>query len=89
MKVKYDKCDTNFIEKNGDNWFFLVLIDCTFFIFPIIAMLYFKIGVVYLIINSFSIIILFVFSTRLRLGISLAFDYYMRTKITKEYINEA
>ena len=84
MKEKCDSCDTNFIEKNGDNWFFLIFIDRAFFIFPVVIMLYFTLSILYLIIVIFSIVIIFVLSTRLRLGISLAFDYYMRTKITKE-----
>ena len=84
MKEKCDTCDTYFIEKNGDNWFFLVFIDRAFFIFPVVVMLYFSISKLYLIIFSFIIILIFIFSTPLRLGISLAFDYYMRTKIAKE-----
>ena len=84
MKEKCDTCDTYFIEKNGDNWFFLVFIDRAFFIFPIVIMLYFSFSKVYFIICSFIIILIFIFTTPLRLGISLTFDYYMRTKIAKE-----
>ncbi len=84
MKEKCDTCGTYFIEKNGDNWFFLVFIDRAFFIFPIVIMLYFSFSRIYIVIGSLIIITLFIFSTPLRLGISLAFDYYMRTKIAKE-----
>ena len=84
MKENCDSCDTWFIEKNGDNWFFLVFIDRAFFVFPVVVMLYFSLNYLYLIISSFIIIIMFIIATPLRLGISLAFDYYMRTKIAKE-----
>ena len=84
MKEKRDSCDTWFIEKNGDNWFFLVFIDRAFFVFPVVVMLYFSLNYLYLIISLFIIIIMFIITTPLRLGISLAFDYYMRTKIAKE-----
>ena len=84
MKENCDSCGTCFIEKNGDNWFFLVFIDRAFFVFPVVVMLYFSLNYLYLIISSFIIIIMFIITTPLRLGISLAFDYYMRTKIAKE-----
>ncbi len=47
-------------------------------------MLYFSLNYLNIIIGSFIIIIMFIIITPLRLGISLAFDYYMRTKIAKE-----
>ena len=36
MKKSCDKCGIDFIENNGDNWFFLLIIDRALFIFPII-----------------------------------------------------
>ena len=45
MKEKCDLCDAYFIEKNGDNWFFLLFIDRAFFIFPVVVMLYFGLSI--------------------------------------------
>jgi len=84
MKDNCDKCGAIFIEKNGDNWFLLLLIDRAFFIFPIIAMFYFNLNILYLIIFTFTLIVLFIIGTPIRLGLSLAFNYYFK-KNKKHY----
>ena len=81
MRDNYSSCNANFIEDNGDNWFFLLIIDRTIFIFPIIVAYYFNLGPKFIIVLSVSLLILFIIFTPIRLGISLAFVYYMRTKI--------
>ena len=47
-------------------------------------MLYFNIIYIYPVIYIGIIILILIFSTPLRLGLSLAFDYHMRIKMTKE-----
>ena len=81
MKDNCSSCDVNFIEDNGDNWFFLLIIDRAIFIFPIIIAYYFNLGPKFIIAISGSLLVLFIIFTPIRLGICLAFVYYMRTKI--------
>ena len=80
MMDKCDNCDTYFIEKNGDNWFFLLFIDRAFFIFPVVVMLYLQFSAWPMVIGVCLSLFLFIYATKFRLGLSLAFDYYMRTK---------
>ena len=80
MKNKCKSCHVDFIEDNGDNWFFLLIIDRAIFIFPIIVAYYFNSGPKFIMVFSISLLILFIIFTPIRLGISLAFVYYMRTK---------
>ena len=79
MKEKCDICDTYFIEKNGDNWFFLLFIDRAFFIFPVVVMLYFGLSMAYMLIGTLISLLVFIYATPFRLGLSLSFDYYMRS----------
>ncbi len=44
MREQCDNCNILLIEQNGVNWFFLLNIDRTLFIFPIIVAYYFYIN---------------------------------------------
>ena len=68
-----------FIEKNGDNWFFLLFIDRAFFIFPVVVMLYFGLSMTYMLVGTLISLLVFIYATPFRLGLSLSFDYYMRS----------
>ncbi len=81
IKDKCSYCNMNLIEDNGDNWFFLLIIDRALFIFPIITAYYFNLSPIIIIVLSISLLVLFIIFTPFRLGICLAFVYYMRTKI--------
>ena len=80
MRDKCDNCDTYFIEKNGDNWFFLLFIGRAFFIFPVVVILYLQFSAWPMVIGVCLSLFLFIYATKFRLGLSLAFDYYMRSK---------
>ena len=84
MTKACNNCGIDLIENNGDNWFFLLIIDRALFIFPIVGAFYFQIHPK--MINSLSIfpLILFIIITPFRLGICLGFDYYFRSKIIKK-----
>ena len=84
MKKSCDNCGINFIENNGDNWFFLLIIDRALFIFPIVVAFYFEIHPKMIISLSLFLLILFIVITPFRLGICLGFDYYFRSKIIKK-----
>ena len=83
FKINHEckSCEVNFIEDNGDNWFFLLIIDRALFIFPIIVAYYFGFGPNFIIIIPLILLSLFIIFTPIRLGISLAFVYYFRIKI--------
>lgn len=81
MNPECESCEVNFNEDNGDNWFFLLIIDRALFIFPIIVAYYFGYGPKFIITVSLILLFLFILFTPIRLGISLAFVYYFRTKI--------
>ena len=81
MKDKCEGCGIYFIEKNGDNWFFLLLIDRALFIFPIIVAFYFQFSPYMIIILSIVLLLIFIIATPFRISICLALDYYFRSKI--------
>ncbi|MFL2983825.1 MAG: hypothetical protein ACJZ12_05475 [Candidatus Neomarinimicrobiota bacterium] len=84
MKDNCSNCGVRFIEKQGDQWFFLLFIDRGLFIFPIIVGYYFGLSPKMLIVLSIFLLVIFLIATPFRLGLSLAFDYFMRTKIRKD-----
>ena len=43
MKKSCDNCGIDFIENNGDNWFFLLSVDRALFIFSIVVSFYFEV----------------------------------------------
>ena len=81
MNHECESCNVHFNEDNGDNWFFLLIIDRALFIFPIIVAYYFGYGPKIIITISLILLFFFILFTPIRLGISLAFVYYLRTKI--------
>lgn len=82
MKESCDNCGIKFIEKNGDYWFFLLFIDRGLFIFPIVVAFYFEIDPKMIIILCILLLFLFIIITPFRLGLCLAFDFYIRSIIT-------
>ena len=81
MKKSCDNCGVDFIENNGDNWFFLLIIDRALFIFPIVVAFYFEMNPKMIVALSLILLILFIINTPFRLGICLGSDYYFRSKI--------
>jgi len=83
MKDQCSNCGIWFIERQGDHWFFLLFIDRGLFIFPIIVGYYFGLRPEMLIALCGLLLVMFIIATPFRLGLSLAFEYFMRTKIEK------
>ena len=81
MNYECESCNVNFNEENGDNWFCLLIIDRALFIFPIIVAYYFGYDPKIIITISVILLFFFIIFTPIRLGISLAFVYYLMTKI--------
>ena len=78
IKQKCDSCGLHFIEKSGDGWAFLLLLDRGIFIFPIIVAFYFGLSIK-LVFGLFIVIFfLFIGFTAERLGVSLAIEYWIR-----------
>ena len=80
MRNKCDACNLNFIENNGDNWFFLLIIDRALFIFPIIIAYYFNFAPMFIIKLSLILLVLFIIFTPMRLGLSFTLVYYLRVR---------
>ena len=80
MKEKCDNCNILFIEQNGDNWFFLLIIDRALFIFPIIVAYYFNINPWTIIYLCISLMIVFILLTPYRLCLSLALDFFLKSR---------
>ncbi len=80
MRNKSDACNLQLFGDNGDNWFFLIIIDRAPFIFPIIVAYYFNAGLIFIIMLSFIVLVLFIIFTPTRLGLSFAFVYYFRVR---------
>jgi len=83
IKKSCNNCGVKFIEKNGDYWFFLLFIDRGLFIFPIIVAFYFEIDPRMIILLSLFLVVLFILITPFRLGLCLAFDFYLRSIMEK------
>ncbi len=81
MKDKCQNCGIWFIERQGDNWFFLLFVDRGLFIFPIIVGYYFGLQPIMLISLCILLLVIFMVATPFRLGLSLAFEYFLRKKI--------
>ena len=84
MNKACNNCGIDLIENNGDNWFFLLIVDRALFIFPIVVALYFEVHPKMIISLSLFLLILFIIITPFRLGLCLGFDYYFRSKIIKK-----
>ena len=81
MKDKCSNCGIWFIEKQGDNWFFLLFVDRGLFIFPIIVGYYFGLRPEVLIALCLFLLVLFIVVTPFRLSLCLAFEYFFRKKL--------
>ncbi len=84
MRDRCSHCNAWFIERQGDNWFFLLFIDRGLLIFPIIVGYYFSMRPEMLIAMCLILMVIFIIATPFRLGLSLAFEYFLRTKIQKD-----
>ena len=80
MRNRCDSCKLQFFEDNGDNWFFLLIIDRALFIFPIIVAYYFDSGPMFIVMLSLILLVLFIIFTPMRLGLSFAFVYFFRVR---------
>ena len=63
--------------------FFLLFIDRGLFIFPIIVAFYFEIDPRMIILLSLFLLAFFILITPFRLGVCLAFDFYLRSRMEK------
>ena len=70
-------------KKETIDFFFFLLIG-NYLLFPIIVGYYFGLSLEMFITLSLFLLVLFIIVTPFRLGMSLAFDYFMRNKIRKE-----
>ena len=84
MKDQCGNCGIWFIEKQGDNWFFLLFVDRGLFIFPIIVGYYFGLRPELLIALCLFLLVLFIVVTPFRLGLCLAFELFLRQKFQKD-----
>ncbi len=84
MKKSCSNCGISFIENNGDNWFFLLIIDRALFIFPIVFAFYLEINPRAIIFLAIFLLFTFIIITPVRLGICLGFDFYFRSRIIKK-----
>ena len=80
MRNRCDSFNLQFFEDNGDNWFFLLIIDRALFIFPIIVAYYFDSGPMFIVMLSLILLVLFIIFTPMRLGLSFAFVYFFRVR---------
>ncbi len=74
-------CGIRFVEKPGDDWAFLLLLDRAVFIFPIIAIYYLSIDTITVftaVIIGVFFMISFIIFTPQRLGVSKAIEYWIR-----------
>ena len=74
-------CGIKFVEKPGDDWAFLLLLDRAVFIFPIIAIYYLSIDTITVftaVIIGVFFMISFIIFTPQRLGVSKAIEYWIR-----------
>ena len=81
IKKKCSFCNYRFQENNGDNWFFLLVIDRALFIFPIIVGYYFNLSPYFLISISVILLILFLILTPFRVNLSIFARFYLEKKI--------
>jgi len=84
MNDRCSDCGIWFIERQGDHWFFLLFIDRGLFIFPIIVGYYFGLRPEMLVALAVFLLLVFIVATPFRLGLSLAFEYFMRIKIKRD-----
>ena len=76
-------CGLVFQDNDDGIWFFLLLVDRAFFIFPLVVLMYFGFKPVYFIPTAIFLIILFIYATPFRMGLSVALDYYFKSRSSK------
>tara|TARA_B100000900_G_scaffold397616_1_gene398154 strand:- start:296 stop:625 length:330 start_codon:yes stop_codon:yes gene_type:complete len=81
IKENCPVCDFKFQESNGDNWFFLLIIDRALFIFPIIVGYYFQFSPYFLMVMSIFLMFLFLILTPLRVNLSIYARYILEKKL--------
>ena len=73
------------ISSNDDGtWFFLLLIDRAFFIFPLVVLMYFGFEPLIFVFIALILGSIFVFASSIRLGIAVGIDYYFNSKSSKD-----
>ena len=76
-------CGLVFQDNNDGTWFFLLMIDRAFFIFPLVVLMYLGANPGLVIIIGVILILLLIAASPVRMGISVAIDYYLKTKLSK------
>ena len=77
-------CGLTFLSNDDGTWFFLLLIDRAFFIFPLVVLMYFGFEPLIFVFVALVLGSIFVFASSLRLGIAVAIDYYFNSKSSKD-----
>jgi len=76
-------CGVVFQDNNDGTWFFLLLLDRAFFIFPLAVLMYFGVDPRRIYIIGALLVIIFIVISPIRMGISVAIDYYLKSKLSK------
>ena len=76
-------CGLVFQDNNDGTWFFLLMIDRAFFIFPLVVLMYFGANPSHIFIIGLLLILVLIIASPVRMGISVAIDYYLKTKLSK------
>ena len=74
-----------FLSNDVGTWFFLLLIDRAFFIFPLVILMYFRFEPLIFVFVALILGSIFVFVSSIRLGIAVGIDYYLNSKSSKEF----
>ena len=78
-----DSCGLVFQDNNDGTWFFLLMLDRAFFIFPLVVLMYMGVNPKQIAIIGLLLIILFIFASSVRMGIAVGVDYYFKSKLWK------
>lgn len=76
-------CRIRFLRNYGDAWAFLLLIDRGFFLFPLIAAIYFGLhdrSFTLFFVLALALLLVFIITTPNRYGTCVALDYLMRRR---------
>ena len=81
-------CGLTFLSNDDGTWFFLLLIDRAFFIFPLVVLMYFGFEPLIFVFLALLLGSIFVFVSSIRLGIVVGLDYYLNSKSsTAKYLS--
>ena len=78
-----NSCGLVFQDNNDGTWFFLLMLDRAFFIFPLVVLMYMGVNPKQIAIIGLLLIILFIFASSVRMGIAVGVDYYFKSKLWK------